>query len=355
MIHLIPPRLFLGPLLALVLITSGFSATADELAKEIEKREAEVAKAKQVYDTAVKVADDKALKAYVRIAQRAAKDSDPSSANAAWTEVMRLDRKQVEAVAWFIRQGTLDAVLADLDHPTDLLGNPLPGAMTRTKPGKAVLMFGPAGSLVPTGVRTLSEGFVARTTELVVGSVTGDGTLFEEGGGSNGQALAVIGADIHVVVRAEGVLYAITAPFDRRAPWTHIAAQFDAGKVHLWLNGRLVAKGDSGFASIPAHGGGGLGMGDGSNPGGWTTNCQFLLASLRLANRARYSAQVEPTGAMDADADTVLSVTPEAIITELGVQGTGVKKTTEPLMLQRLERTLPGNVTWTAGGQVAVR
>lgn len=348
-------RLFQGLALILLVITSGFSATVDELAREIDKRGAEVAKAKLAYDNAVKAADDKALKAYVRIAQRAAKDSDPSVTRAAWTEVLRLDRNHVEAVAWLTKAGALDAVLADLDHPTDLLGNPLAGAAGGAKAGKAVLVFGPGAALVPAGVRTLSEPFTARTTELVVGSVTGDGVLFEEGAGGNGKALAVIGPEIHLIVRAGGMPYSITAAFDRRQQWTHIAAQFDAGSVRLWLNGRLVAKGDCGFPGIPGHAGGGLGLGDGSNSGGWTTNCQFLLASLRIANRARYSDQVAPTGAMEADPDTVLGVTPEAIAAELVLQATGAKKADEPIMLQRVDRMPPGNISWNASGPVGVR
>jgi hypothetical protein len=329
------------------------AAAADELAKEVAKRDAEVAKAKQTYDGAVKVADEKALKLYVRIAQRAAKDNDKDGATLAWTEVLRLDREQADAVQWFTKLGTLDAVLAELDNPTDLLGNPIaaPGA----KPGKSVLVIGTGGALVPATVRTLTEPFTARTTELVVGQVTGDGVLFEEGGGGNGQAIGVVGNELHYVVRAGSVPFTVTAPFDRKAPWTHIAAQFDSGTVRIWLNGKAAAKADSMLPSIPGHGGGGLGNGDGSNPGGWQANCQFVLASFRLANKARYSDQVKPTGAMDADADTVLGVTPEAIAAELAAQAVGGKKPTEPIMLQRVDRMPPGNITWTASGMVAVR
>ncbi|HEX3135541.1 MAG TPA: hypothetical protein VHX44_18405 [Planctomycetota bacterium] len=345
-------RLLLISTFVLALAVNLSGATADELAKEVAKRDGEVAKAKQVYDAAVKVADDKALKNYVRLAQRAVKDNDTASATTAWTEVLRLDRKQAEAIAWFTKLGTLEVVLAELDNPTDLLGNPLGGG---AKPGKAVLVFGAGGALLPSGVRTLMEPFPARTTELVVSSVIGDGVLFEEGGGGNGQALGVIGSEIHYVVRAGSMAYSITAPFDRREKWTQIVAQFEAGVVRLWLNGKPVAKGDSGFPTIPGHGGGGLGKGDGSNPGGWDENCQFLLASLRMANRARYSDQVKPTGAMDADADTVLGVTPEAIAVELAAQAVGGKKPTDPIMLQKIDRMPPGNITWTASGMVGVR
>jgi hypothetical protein len=340
-------------LLACAVATPVVGATADELAKEVAKHDAEVAKAKQSYDDATKAADDKALKAYVRLGQRAVKDADTKTASAVWTEVLRLDRKQPEAIAWFTKLGTLDAVLAELDNPTDLLGNPIASGVA--KPGRAVLVFGAGGALVPAGVRVLSESFTARTTELVVGNVTGDGVLFEEGGGGNGQAIGVVGNELHYVVRASSVPFTVTAPFDRKAPWAHIAVQFEAGTVRIWLNGKAAAKADSMMPNIPGHAGGGLGNGDGSNPGGWQANCQFVLASFRLANKARYSDQVKPTGAMDADGDTVLGVTPEAIAAELAAQAIGGKKPAEPIMLQRIDRMPPGNITWTASGMVAVR
>ena len=336
----------------LALVTRMPGATADDLAKEVAKRETEVGKAKQVFDDAVRDADGRAVKAYVRIAQRAAKD--PDAAKAAWTEVLRLDRKHLEALAWFTKQGTLDAVLAELDQPTDLLGNPI-GGPPKLRPGRTVLLIGPAGSLVPVGVRTLTESFTARTTELVVGAVVGDGVMFEEGGGSNGQGIAVIGAEIHYLVRAAGMAVTIKAPFDRAVPWSQVAVQFDGGAMRLWLNGKLVAKGDAGFASVPGHGGGGIGNGDGSNSGGWTANCQFELASMRLSNRARYSDVVHPNGTMDADADTALAVTPEAIAAELAALNPGSKKSSEPIMLQRVDRMPPGNISWTVTGTVGMR
>jgi hypothetical protein len=58
---------------------------------------------------------------------------------------------------------------------------------------------------------------------------------------------------------------------------------------------------------------------------------------------------------MDADADTVLGVTPEAIAAELTAQAVGARKASEPLLLQRVERMPPGNITWTASGPVSVR
>lgn len=68
-----------------------------------------------------------------------------------------------------------------------------------------------------------------------------------------------------------------------------------------------------------------------------------------------YSDQVKPTGAMDADPDTVLGVTPEAIAAELAAQTVGGTKPPEPIMLQPVDRMPPGNITWAASGMVGVR
>ncbi len=346
-------RLALSTVLWLVCMSGLCAAATDDLAKEVAKRETELAKAKQVFEAAVAEVDGRALKAYLRIAQRSAKDLE--GAGAAWTEVLRLDRKHPEAVAWFIKQGTLEAVLADLDHPTDLLGNQL-GGSDRLQPGRAVLVIGANASLVPVGVRTLTESFAARTTELVVGAVTGDGVLFEEGASGNGQAIGVVADEIHYVVRTGGMPISIKAPFDRTVPWTQVVVQFDGGALSLWLNGKRVAKGDAGFTTIPAHAGGGIARGDGGNSGGWTDNCQFLLASLRLSNRARYSDKIRPDGTMEPDADTVLALTPEAIAAELTLlRTTSTTKPSEIILLQRVDRMPPGNISWTATGMVGVR
>jgi hypothetical protein len=344
-------------LLALLLLLWCTSSAwaVEELAKEIARRDAEVAKAKQVFDAAVGVANERALKTYARIAQRSFKSADVAGATAAWTEVLRIDRKHVEAVAYFTTIGTLEAVLAELDQPTDLLGNPV-GAARGGGVGKNVLVFGTDGALQPSGDRTLGEAFSERTTELVIGKVTGDGVVFEEGGGSNGQAIGVIADELHYILRAGGTAMISKVPFDRAAAWTHVAAQFDAGEVRVWLNGRLATKGKADFSSIPPHGGGGLGKGDGSNSGGWAANCQFLLGAMRISGVARFSDQSAPDGRMETDRNTLLAITPEAIAAELSAVIAGTRAPAAATMpVQRIERMPPTNLTWTASGEVGIR
>jgi len=319
---------------------------SDELERELVRHDAELTKAQQTYDEAVTAANDKALKAIVRIAQRQAKAGDAAGATLAWKEVLRLQRTQAEARAHFTMLGTLDAVLAELDQPpTDLLGNPI----LDTK-GRPVLLFTPESALVPNPGTILTTAFTTRTIEMVVGRAVGDGLFFEEGGPANGQALGLLGQEVIYVTRADGKMVAIKAPFDRKAPWIHIAAQFSAGEIRLWLNGTLVAKGSTGFSSIPAHGDGGLGKGRGPNPGEWQSGCQFALAAFRMTGSARYTDQLGPDGAMTIDKGVLLGVSPETILAELP-QG-GPAKDAHPIAIKKISCALPGNPVWVVNGDV---
>jgi hypothetical protein len=344
-------------LLAAALLGSVVSCrlwSSDELEREVARHDAEVAKAQQVFDDAVASANDKALKVYVRIAQRQAKAGDVPGATASWKEVLRLQRMHAEARAFFTSLNILDDVIAELDQPpTDLLGNPLGAASGANRPA---LFFGPDGALVPSSAAVLSEGFTARTTELIVGRTAGDGLFFEEGGPGNGQAIGLQGNEVVFVVRAGSKPASVMAPFDRKAAWTHIAAQFEAGEMRLWINGKLAAKGAAGFTSIPAHGDGGLGKGNGPNPSDWQAGCRFALAAFRLTGVARYTDQAGPDGRMEVDKSTLLSVTPEAIVAELppASAARGAAKAVVASAVKKVGGTPPGSTVWTSSGDVTM-
>jgi hypothetical protein len=318
----------------------------DELERELARHDAEVAKAQLQFNDAVSAINEKTQKTIVRLAQRQAKAGDMVLASASWKEVLRLQRTQAEARAFFTSLGTLDAVIADLDQPHDLLGNPI----ADEDAGRPALLFSSDGALTPTQGTVLISGFTARTTEMVVGHVNGDGLLFEEGGPANGQAIGLTGADLIYLVRANGTAATIKAPFERKAAWTHIAVQYNAGEMRLWLNGRLAAKGSAGFASIPAHGDGGLGKGSGPNPGDWQVSCQFALAAFRLSGSARYSDAAAPDGGMATDKATLLAVTPDAIIAEMppGAAAKDVKKS----VAKKVGASPPDMTVWAVSGTV---
>jgi hypothetical protein len=318
----------------------------DELEREVARHDAEIAKAQLQFDDAVNAINEKALKTFVRLAQRQTKAGDMVLASASWKEVLRLQRSQAEARAFFTSLGTLDAVLADLDQPRDLLGNPVADAEI----GRPALLFSADGALVPTPDTVLTSAFTARTTEMVIGRVTGDGLLFEEGGPANGQAIGLTGPDLIYLVRADGKAVSIKTPFERKSAWTHIAVQYNAGEMRLWLNGKLAAKGSAGFTSIPGHGDGGLGKGSGPNPGDWQEGCQFALAAFRLSGSARYSDAVAPDGGMASDKATLLAVTPDAINAEMpaGAPAKEVKKT----VATKIGGSPPDATVWAVSGMV---
>ncbi len=322
----------------------------DELEREMARHDAEVAKAQTQFDNEVAAINEKALKIYIRLAQRQTKAGDMVLAGASWKEVLRLQRSQVEARAFFSNLNTLDAVIADLDLPRDLLGNPIAEADL----GRPALQFSSDGALVPSPGTVLTSTFTVRTIELVIGRVTGDGLLFEEGGPANGQAIGLTGMDLIYLVRADGKAVAIKSPFERKAGWTHIAVQFSSGEMRLWLNGKLAAKGSAGFAAIPPHGDGGLGKGSGPNPGDWQASCQFALAAFRLSGSARYSDALLPDGAMAVDKATLLSVTSDAILAEMPAGAAGAGKEVKKTVAKKVGSAPPDATVWTVAGIVEI-
>jgi hypothetical protein len=335
--------------LLLSTIVLSHAATGDELEREIVRHDADVAKLQQTFDDGVAAANEKAIKAYARIAQRQARAGDGAGAALAWKEVLRLQRTHVEARAFFTQLNTLDAVLVELDQPqTDLLGNPVGPAAAGG--GHPALYFNADSALVPSPDTVLTSGFTTRTTELIVGRTSGDGLFFEEGGPGNGQAIGLTGNDLIYVVRADAKMVTIKAPFDRKAAWTFIAAQFSAGEMRLWINRTLVAKGNAGFSAIPPHGDGGLGKGSGPNPSDWLTNCQFALAGFRMTSTARYTDQIGPDGSMTIDKNTLLGVTAETIIAEMAPATT--PRDISPTALKKLGGMPAGSPVWTVSGSV---
>jgi hypothetical protein len=347
-----PATGLLRPALRLAALLGALAASPlwslDELEREVARHDAEVAKAQKQFDDAVTAINDKTFKTIVHLAQRQTKAGDMVQASASWKEVLRLQRSQAEARAFFTSLGTLDAVIADLDQPRDLLGNPIADADV----GRPALLFSPDGALTPTPGTVLTSPFTARTTEMVVGRVSGDGLLFEEGGPANGQAIGLTGSDLIYLVKAAGTAATIKAPFERASAWTHIAVQYNAGEMRLWLNGKLAAKGSAGFTSIPGHGDGGLGKGSGPNPGDWQASCQFALAAFRLSGSARYSDAAAPDGGMATDKATLLAVTSDAIIAEMpaGAAAKEVKKT----VAKKIGGSPPDATVWAVSGTVEI-
>jgi len=112
-----------APLFLLILLAAAASG-ADSVDRALGEWDADALRAKQTYDNAVGRANDKAVKAYQSLAKAAARKGDNATATAAWRAVLEINRADPTARAFFTATGGLDDILAQLDQPTDLLGNP---------------------------------------------------------------------------------------------------------------------------------------------------------------------------------------------------------------------------------------
>lgn len=92
---------------------------------------AEETKAKEAYDAAVAKANAGVVKSLTALAQSAARKGDVTESAAAWKEVLRFDRENADARAFFTATGNLDQALADTATPRAL---PVPGAASVKMP-----------------------------------------------------------------------------------------------------------------------------------------------------------------------------------------------------------------------------
>ena len=119
--------------LLLALSLAGSEATDRALAEW----DREALRAKQALDAALTRADERAVKAYQNAARTAARAGDHAAAIAAWRAVLTINRADPAAREYFAATGALDEVLALLDQPVDLFGNPVATTADTTLPADA--------------------------------------------------------------------------------------------------------------------------------------------------------------------------------------------------------------------------
>jgi hypothetical protein len=330
--------------LLLLLLVMATMPALEELDKEVARHQVETAKLDQDHQQAVAKARQKSVATLERLAAKQTRAGDLAGATLVWKEVLRLDQDHAEARRFFSALGTLDSMLAEVATTTDVLGNPSGGAVPRA--GRRCLLLLDGATLTPGGA-AINAGFAACTVELLVGKVQGDGTLYSEGGSSNGQVISVAGPRLSFLARNSGVVADINAPFDRSLPWTHIAATFDNGKLTLWLNGKAAASGPAPFPAVAQHGTasylGGLGKGGG-----------MALAGFRLTRAVRYQAPFAPPADLAADPETVLGIS-AASLAPLVAQATVVTPGGQPPLIATVPNVPDGSLSWTASGVIGLQ
>lgn len=127
------------PISALLLLACVFSASAaDQADREALRFNDAVSKLMATRDEAVANHKAKAIVTLTVLAKSRTKAEDAAGASEAWRAILSIDREHSDARAYFTLQGTLDAVLAELDaKPTDLLGLDTGDAPAKEESGTA--------------------------------------------------------------------------------------------------------------------------------------------------------------------------------------------------------------------------
>lgn len=313
----------------------------DELDKELARHATDLAKLDVDYQQTTNKLKTKTLTTLERLAVKQSRAGDLTGASLVWKEVLRLNPDHVEARKYFTALGVLDAVLTDVTTATDVLGNPLAGTLPSSP--RHGLILANAASLSTNGSNATGAEFSASTVELLVGMVEGDGELFREGGGTNGQIISITGNQLTYVARAGTVDTTVNAPFDRTKPWNHIAVIFDNGKLVLCLNGRAVANATAPFSTIPPH------------SSVCTLGAQLTglaIAGFRMTRAVRYQATFTPPSDLRVDDTTALGFD-AALLTHLVTNTTAIAGKPNGIT------TLPGApdpaLIWNANGSVSVQ
>ena len=116
------PRPLLALLLLLAVVLPAFAA-AEQADREALRFNDAITKLMQIRGEAVANHKAKAIVTLTVMAKSRTKAEDAAGAAEAWRAILIIDREHSDARAYFTLQGTLDAVLAELEaKPTDLLG-----------------------------------------------------------------------------------------------------------------------------------------------------------------------------------------------------------------------------------------
>ena len=184
-------------------------------------------------------------------------------------------------------------------------------------PWKHVFAFGTNRSfLLAGGKPCLEEPFCRRTVELWFRVPAGNGTMYEEGGFVNGQALAIRKNRLRYVVVQKKVSYTLEGPLPEAGTWCHAAGQFDRGTLSLWVNGRLCIEKAGADPMIPHHERGAIGAGEKGSPlceGESAPGIASRVAVFRASAIARYTERFRPDPLLKPDPATLYYLSASAV------------------------------------------
>jgi len=328
-------------LLILALVVLASLPALEELDKELARQATELAKLDADHQQATAKLSAKTITNLERLAAKQSRAGDLTGASLVWKEILRQNTDHADARKYFTALGVLDTVLADVTTVTDVLGNPIAGSPTSSP--RTSLLFSNSASLVTNGSSATGTGFSTSTVEMLVSMVTGDGTLFSEGGDVNAQIISLSGNQLTYIARAGTVDTRISTPFDRSKPWNHIAVIFDNGKLILCLNGKAMATATAPYSIIPDH----------------SSRCilgaqltGLAIAGFRMTREVRYQSAFTPPADLRIDDATVLGFD-AALLKKITVSATA--NAGKPNGITALPGAPDPALTWVVNGNVSVQ
>jgi hypothetical protein len=202
----------------------------------------------------------------------------------------------------------------DDDKPKDLSPNktPLANILKRAKlvkgvVGKAWLFDNNTAVLIDH--QTFNTAFQESTFSVWLKEPGKEGILYEEGGGTNGYAVTLVGGKVEFATRDSGNQTTIKARYPFDGKWHVVITVFDQGTMQLYIDGAL-EKEESRVAGIGGHGNEmGIGQVNGGSAGGVAPKFTGVMDEFRITRRARTEKEIQE---MIKD---LLPVTPKSRLT----------------------------------------
>ena len=120
-----------------------------------------------------------------------------------------------------------------------------------------------------------------------------DGILYEEGGGTNGYAVTLVGGKVEFATRDSGNQTTIKANYPFDGKWHTVITVFDQGTMQLYIDG-VLKKEQSKVAGIGGHGNEmGIGQVNGGSAGGVVPKFTGIMDEFRITRRALTEKEIQ--------------------------------------------------------------
>ena len=138
-----------------------------------------------------------------------------------------------------------------------------------------------------------NEPFQESTFSVWLKEPDKDGILYEEGGGSSGYAVTLVGGKVEFATRDAVNQTTIKANYPFDGKWHSVIIVFDEGTMRLYIDG-VLKKEQSKVAGIGAHGDEmGIGQANGGSAGGVISKFTGIMDEFRITRRALTEKEIQ--------------------------------------------------------------